>query len=56
MVAVGAMLPATPLAASLGFMALPLSYFAFLLPATIVYLLLVDAAKRRLARRLFPEH
>ena len=51
-VAIGAMLPATSLAAPLGFTRLPLSYFGFLLPATAMYLALVDAAKHRLARRL----
>jgi Mg2+-importing ATPase len=51
-VAIGATLPATSLAAPLGFTRLPLSYFAFLLPATVVYLVLVNVAKRRLARRL----
>jgi len=30
---------------------LPASYFGFLLPATLTYLLLVDVAKRQLVRR-----
>ena len=51
-VAVGIMLPLTPIASLLGFTTLPASYFAFLIPATITYLALVDVAKRRLARRL----
>ena len=51
-VAIGATLPATPLAALLGFTRLPASYFAFLVPATITYLVVVDLAKRQLVRRL----
>ena len=51
-VAVGIILPLTPIASLLGFTTLPASYFAFLIPATITYLALVDVAKRRLARRL----
>ena len=35
-----------------GFTRLPASYFAFLIPATLTYLVLVDVAKRQLARRL----
>jgi len=51
-VGVGVMLPMTPLAMLLGFTRLPVSYFALLIPATVTYLLLVDVAKRQLARRL----
>jgi Mg2+-importing ATPase len=51
-VAIGAVLPATPLAALLGFTRLPASYFAFLIPATLTYLVLVDVAKRQLVRHL----
>ncbi len=51
-VVVGAVLPATPLAPLLGFSTLPASYFAFLIPATLVYLAIVQVAKRRLVRRL----
>ena len=51
-VGIGVALPMTPMAALLGFTRLPVSYFAFLIPATLTYLLLVDIAKRRLARRL----
>ncbi|CEF48803.1 unnamed protein product [uncultured bacterium] len=51
-VGIGVVLPATPLASLLGFTALPASYFAFLTPATLLYLVLVDIAKRQLARRL----
>jgi Mg2+-importing ATPase len=50
-VAVGATLPATPLAPLLGFTRLPASYFAFLVPAALMYLGLVDVAKRWLVRR-----
>jgi Mg2+-importing ATPase len=51
-VVIGAALPATPLATFLGFTRLPVSYFAFLIPATVTYLVMVDLAKRQLARRL----
>ena len=51
-VAIGAALPFTPLAALLGLAPLPASYFAFLIPATLAYLVMVDVAKRRLVRRL----
>ena len=47
-VAFGMFLPFSPLAAPLGFTPLPASYFAFVAVATGVYLLLVEAAKRRL--------
>jgi P-type Mg2+ transporter len=49
-VAVGTWLPFSPLAAVLGFTALPAKYFAFLAIATAAYLLLVEVAKRRLFR------
>ena len=51
-VAVGVGLPATPIAAWLGFTILPGSYFAFLIPVTVAYLVMVDVAKRQLVRRL----
>ena len=51
-VVIGVVLPVTPLATLLGFTRLPASYFAFLIPATLTYLVLVDVAKRQLARRL----
>ena len=51
-VAIGATLPATPLASVLGFTRLPLSYFALLVPATVTYLVMVEIAKRQLVRRL----
>jgi Mg2+-importing ATPase len=49
-VAVGMYLPFSPLAGVLGFTPLPAKYFAFVAVATGVYLLLVEAAKRRLLR------
>lgn len=50
-VAIGLVLPATPLAPLLGFTRLPASYVAFLVPMTLVYLVAVDVAKRQLVRR-----
>jgi len=47
-VVVGIYLPFSPLAGVLGFTPLPAAYFAFLALATGAYLLLVEAAKRRL--------
>jgi len=52
MVAVGLALPFSPLAAPLGFVPLPASYFAFLGLATATYLVLVEFIKRRLLGRL----
>ena len=49
-VAIGIYLPFSPLAHVLGFTSLPAAYFAFLTVATAAYLLLVEAAKRRLLR------
>jgi len=49
-VAIGIYLPFSPLAGLLGFTQLPAAYFAFLAVATATYLLLVEAAKRRLLR------
>ncbi len=49
-VAAGMALPFTPLAGALGFTTLPMRYFVFLAAATVAYLLLVEAAKRRLLR------
>jgi Mg2+-importing ATPase len=51
-VGIGVLLPATPIGTLLGFTSLPLGYVAFLVPAVVTYLLLVDVAKRQLARRL----
>ena len=47
-VAIGLYLPFSPLAHMLGFTPLPAAFFAFLAIATATYLLLVEAAKRRL--------
>jgi P-type Mg2+ transporter len=47
-VAIGTLLPISPLAGVLGFVPLPGSYFAFLTASTITYLLLVEIAKRML--------
>ncbi len=50
-VAVGILLPYTPLAGPLGFAPLPLLYYFFLAGVIVVYLLLVELVKRRLMRR-----
>ncbi len=50
-VAVGILLPFSPLAGPLGFTPLPGIYFAYLAIATIVYLLLVEFGKRLLLGR-----
>jgi Mg2+-importing ATPase len=49
-VAFGVALPFTPIAAWLGFVPLGASYFAFLVPAVVTYLALVELVKRRLFR------
>ena len=51
-VAVSVVLPMTPLAQWLGFTRLPGSYFLFLIPVTLAYLVAVEIAKRLLVRRL----
>lgn len=51
-VALGILLPFTPLAVWLGFVPLPLDYFVFLSVATVIYLLLVEAVKRYFMQRL----
>jgi Mg2+-importing ATPase len=51
-VGIGCALPFTTLGAGLGFVPLPPTYFAFLAAATVTYLALVEAVKRRLLRRL----
>lgn len=51
-VAIGILLPFTPLAGVLGFTPLPTGYFLFLTAATATYLLLVEFVKRRLMTRL----
>ncbi len=50
-VAVGIVLPYTPLAGPLGFTPLPALYFLFLVVMTTIYLLLVQLVKQRLMRR-----
>ena len=50
-VAVGILLPFSPLAGVLGFTAMPANYFLFLVVATAAYLVLVEFAKRWLLRR-----
>jgi len=47
-VAIGTLLPYSPLARILGFVPLPAPYFAFLILSVITYLFLVELAKRRL--------
>jgi Mg2+-importing ATPase len=47
-VAIGALLPFTPLAPTLGFVALPPGFFAFLVVVTAAYLALAELGKRRL--------
>jgi len=49
-VVIGLVLPATPLAPLLGFTVPPLSYFAFLGTATVLYLALVEVVKRGVLR------
>ena len=49
-IAIGVILPATPLAIDLGFVLLPPAFFMFLIAATVTYLLLVEMAKRRFMR------
>jgi Mg2+-importing ATPase len=48
----GVLLPFTPVAHWLGFVPLPWTYFAFLVPAVATYLGLVELAKRRLLRKV----
>jgi len=47
-VAIGTLLPYSPLAGILGFVPLPAPYFGFLILSVITYLFLVELAKRRL--------
>jgi Mg2+-importing ATPase len=49
----GMLLPFTPLAAPLGFVPLPASFFAFLAMATLTYLAVVHIVKRRMLRRVW---
>jgi Mg2+-importing ATPase len=55
-VVIGVYLPFSPLAGTIGFTRLPAGYFALLAIATGAYLLLVEAAKRRLLRGVLPEN
>ena len=50
-VALGLLLPFTPLAASLGFVPLPGLFFLLLATMTLTYLLLVELVKRRVMKR-----
>ena len=50
-IVVALVLPFSPLASLLGFVALPLPYFAFLVVVTSTYLVLVEFAKRPIFRR-----
>src|SRR5712692_5534306 len=50
-VAIGILLPYTPLAVPLGFTPLPGLYFLFLIAMTVTYLLFVELVKRPLMRR-----
>jgi Mg2+-importing ATPase len=52
-VALGAALPATPVAGVLGFVPLPPAYYVFVAMATAVYLVLVELTKTRLVRPMF---
>jgi P-type Mg2+ transporter len=52
-VTAGLVLPFTPLAAPLGFVVPPASFFVFLAVATLTYLALVEMVKRRVLRRAF---
>jgi Mg2+-importing ATPase len=54
-VAVGVMLPYTPLGEPLGFVALPAGFYVFLILATLTYLALVQIVKHRLMARLLGE-
>jgi Mg2+-importing ATPase len=53
-VVVGLALPATPLGGLLGFTVPPLSYFAFLVAATLTYLVVVEVVKRAVVRYRLP--
>jgi Mg2+-importing ATPase len=50
-VAIGILLPYTPLAGPLGFTPLPGLYFLFLIAMTLTYLVLVELVKRPLMRQ-----
>jgi Mg2+-importing ATPase len=53
-VAIGILLPFTPLAPIMGFEALPPAYFGFLVGMTATYLVFVELVKRRLMRGIAP--
>jgi Mg2+-importing ATPase len=53
-VAIGIYLPFSPFANALGFTPMPASYFAYLSAATLIYLVIVQAAKGRLLRQAGP--
>jgi Mg2+-importing ATPase len=53
-VAIGIYLPFSSFASALGFTPMPASYFAYLSGATLVYLLIVQAAKGRIFRQAGP--
>jgi Mg2+-importing ATPase len=55
-VAIGVLLPFTPVAGSLGFVPLPGIYLSFVVAATLVYLCLVEAGKRILLRPTQEKH
>jgi Mg2+-importing ATPase len=52
-VALGILLPYSPLAGLLGLVPLPASFFLFLTAATVTYLVLVEVVKRAFFRRAF---
>jgi Mg2+-importing ATPase len=52
-VALGLLLPLTPLAGPLDFVRMPVTFYLFIAGATLLYLVLADAVKRPLMRRFF---
>jgi P-type Mg2+ transporter len=52
-VALGLVLPLTPLAGPLDFVRMPVTFYLFIAGATMLYLVLADAVKRPLMRRFF---
>ncbi|HEY8300677.1 MAG TPA: magnesium-translocating P-type ATPase [Jatrophihabitans sp.] len=55
-VTIGAVLPATPIAPTLGFAPLPGGFFVTLLAMVVTYLLLIEVAKRAFYRRIRTTH
>jgi P-type Mg2+ transporter len=49
-VSIGALLPFSPFADVLGFTALPAAFFAFLVAMVVLYLVLIEVAKKRFYR------